>query len=260
MRHWMNAGEQVTLPVCEEFLEQTRRFGVPRSAMQPAFGMAEACTCMTYNNEFDRRPFSRLGRTAFANLGPPVPGVEIRIAGEENETLAEDKIGHLQIRGPVVTPGYFKNSEANEAAFVGDGWFDSGDLGFMRNGCLHLTGREKEMIIIRGANFYCYEVEDIVAGHPSVLPAFVAAVSCHDPAVGSEGLAIFFVPRQGMEQTELLTLARELRTRLVRSAGLTANQIIPLTQEKFPKTTSGKIQRNGLRKELEAGGFDSVAL
>ncbi|CAE8635521.1 unnamed protein product [Polarella glacialis] len=78
----MNAGEQVTIPVCEDFLEQTAHLGVTRNAIQPSFGMAEACTCMTYNNEFETRAATRLGRSAFVNLGAPVPGVDIRIADE----------------------------------------------------------------------------------------------------------------------------------------------------------------------------------
>ena len=89
----------MTIPVCEEFLQQTQRFGVERSAMQPSFGMAESCTCMTYNNEFHLYPASRLDRSTFVNLGPPVPGVEIRIADADNKTVLEDTIGRFQIRG-----------------------------------------------------------------------------------------------------------------------------------------------------------------
>mmetsp|Transcript_59074 Transcript_59074/g.169653 ORF Transcript_59074/g.169653 Transcript_59074/m.169653 type:complete len:780 (-) Transcript_59074:93-2432(-) len=258
-RYWMNAGEQVTIPVCEDFLEQTARFGVPRSAMQPSFGMAEACTCMTYNNEFDRRSATRLGRVAFVNLGPPVPGIEIRIADESHQTLPEEKTGRFQIRGPVVTPGYFKNDEANEAASVGDDWFNTGDVGFIKDGCLYLTGREKEMIIIRGANFYCYEIEDVVNALTSVLPTFTAAVSAFDPSAGTEGLVIFLVPRGGASSAasvdECADVMREVRTTLIRHIGLTPSHIICLAQDEFPKTTSGKIQRNDLAKAFCAGKF-----
>ncbi|CAE7225092.1 pksJ [Symbiodinium natans] len=130
---------------------------------------------------------SRLGRPTFVNLGPPVPGIEIRIANEEGDTLAEQEIGRFQIRGPVITPGYLNNDEANKEAFVGDDWFNTGDIGFIKDGQLYLTGREKEMIIVRGANFYCYEVEDVVNAMESVLPTFTAAVSTHDPTSGTEG-------------------------------------------------------------------------
>ncbi|CAE7253042.1 pksJ [Symbiodinium sp. CCMP2456] len=211
-RYWMNAGEQVTIPVCEDFLEQTQRFGVRRAAMQPSFGMAEACTCMTYNNRFEVCGASRLGRPTFVNLGPPVPGIEIRIADDNGETLPEEEIGRFQIRGPVITPGYLNNEEANKEAFVGGDWFNTGDIGFIKEGQLYLTGREKEMIIVRGANFYCYEVEDVVNAMEHVLPTFTAAVSTHDPLSGTEGLAVFFVPRPSLDEDDVEEASRGVVT------------------------------------------------
>eukprot|EP00434_Breviolum_minutum_P014270 symbB.v1.2.012580.t1/scaffold851.1/size159786/6 len=246
-KYWMNAGEQVTIPVCEAFLEQTKAFGVRRNSIQPSFGMAEACTCMTYNNQFEVAAASRLGRSAFVNLGPPVPGIEIRIAGEEGETLLEEEVGRFQIRGHVITPGYLNNAEANKEAFMDDDWFNTGDIGFIKAGRLYLTGREKEMIIIRGANFYCYEVEDVVNSLEQVLPTFTAAVSVHDPSSGTEGLAIFFVPRQPQQLDGLEEVAKEIRLKLVRHMGLAPGMVVPLKQEEFPKTTSGKIQRSQLK-------------
>ncbi|CAE7639161.1 pksJ [Symbiodinium pilosum] len=274
-RFWMNAGEQVTIPVCEDFLEQTNQFGVRRSTMQPAFGMAEACTCMTYNNRFEACGASRLGRPTFVNLGPPVPGIEIRIASEEGETLQEEEIGRFQIRGPVITPGYLNNEEANREAFVGDDWFNTGDVGFIKEGQLYLTGflvefsclvfvpvqpacwpsREKEMIIVRGANFYCYEVEDVVNTMEGVLPTFTAAVSTHDPASGTEGLAILFVPRPSVDEDDLDEVVKQIRARLVRHIGLTPSHVVPLKENEFPKTTSGKIQRSKLKHALQEGKF-----
>jgi len=261
-RWWMNAGEQVTIPVCEDFLDQTSRFGVQRSTMQPAFGMAEACTCMTYNNHFDTQAAARLGRSTFVSLGPPVPGVEIRITDDANRTVREEVIGRFQIRGAVVTPGYVRNEEANQASFVGDGWFNTGDIGFIKEGCLFLTGREKEMIIIRGANFYCYEIEDIVNALPSVTPTFTAVVAAHDPHTGTEGFAVFCVPREAgagkKASPELAKVASDVRGILVRHVGLTPSHIVPLLQEEFPKTTSGKIQRSQLARSLQAGEFDAL--
>eukprot|EP00927_Polykrikos_kofoidii_P050309 TRINITY_DN44218_c0_g1_i1.p1 TRINITY_DN44218_c0_g1~~TRINITY_DN44218_c0_g1_i1.p1 ORF type:complete len:862 (-),score=84.74 TRINITY_DN44218_c0_g1_i1:96-2681(-) len=260
-RYWMNAGEQVTIPVCEEFLDRVRSFGVQRNYMQPAFGMAESCTCMTYNNEYDQLPASRVGRSTFVNLGRPVPGVEIRITNEENCIVPEETVGRFQIRGAVITPGYKHNAKANEEAFVGDGWFNSGDLGFIKDGRLYLTGREKEMIIIRGANFYCHEIEDVVNALPSVLPTFSAAVSAHDPASGSESFAVFVVPSHPssrLDNSEAMgALVKAVRMQLVKHMSLTPSQVVPLRREEFPKTTSGKIQRGQLMRALRAGEYET---
>jgi acyl-CoA synthetase (AMP-forming)/AMP-acid ligase II/NADP-dependent 3-hydroxy acid dehydrogenase YdfG len=269
----MNAGEQITLPVVEEFLRRTAPFGIRPEAMQPAYGMAEVCTAMTYLNGFTpARAAHRVVKASlggplveavagapdtitFIDVGPPIPGVEIRIVGPDLELLPERVIGRLQIRGAVVTPGYLHNAEANREAFVGDGWFDTGDLGFLQAGSLTLTGRQKEIIIIRGANYYCYEIEDVVNGLDGVEPTFSAAVAVEDAQTGTEGLAIFFVPRRpGLDPGLIATV----RGAVARNFGVAPTFVVPLTRETFPKTTSGKIQRTQLKKGLAAGVFDGL--
>merc|ERR1711920_175573 len=96
------------------------------------------------------------------------------------------------------------------------------------------------------------------------MPTFTAAVSSHDPSTGTEGLAIFFVPRDTnlakaakARVDELSDVLREVRNTLVRHIGLTPSHVVPLAQEEFPKTTSGKIQRSQLAKALRAGDFDA---
>jgi amino acid adenylation domain-containing protein len=271
LRFLMNAGEQVTLPVVKEFLRGVSRFGVAPRVMQPAYGMAETCTAMIYANDFDEvRGVHRILKSSlkgvlketghdgadtvtFVDLGPPIAGVDIRIVDENNHLRPEGVIGRLQIRGDVVTPGYFKNDEANLEAFVGEGWFNSGDLGFILNGRLTVTGREKEMIIIRGANYYCHEIEDVVNQVEGVEPTFAAACSVDDPRSGLEGLAIFFVAIQAEEEINLI---KKIRGRVATDLGISPTYVIPLERKDFPKTTSGKIQRSQLKSSLASGLFN----
>ncbi|MDJ0836204.1 MAG: SDR family oxidoreductase [Acidobacteriota bacterium] len=267
----MNAGEQVTEAVVTDFLRRTDSFGIRSQVMQPAFGMAEVCTCMTYTNDF--RPDSGVHHVAkdsltgllreagsdedamaFVDLGPPMPGVQIRITDTRNRIVPEGVIGRFQIRGEVTTPGYLNNEEANAEAFVGDGWFNSGDLGFIKNGRLSLTGREKEMIIIRGANFYCYEIEDVVNGVPGVTPTFSAACAVDDPTTGTEGLAVFFVPVDKSSGIDT-ALLQKIKETVARDVGISPSVVLPLSEGEFPKTTSGKIQRTQLKKSLQQGRF-----
>ncbi|HYE31188.1 MAG TPA: condensation domain-containing protein [Methylomirabilota bacterium] len=282
----MNAGEQVTLPVVTDFLKETAKFGIREEAMQPAFGMAEVCTCMTYTNDYSPKtaalrfkkatltgllepaPENDPASVTFIDLGPPVPGIEIRITDNENKLVPEGVIGRFQIRGASVTPGYLKNPEANAAAFVGDGWFNTGDIGFILNGRLTLTGREKEMIIVRGANFYCYEIEDVVNSVEGVEPTFTASCAVSDASTGSEGLAIFFVPKaHPADMTianddpawpQVVQLVRSIKTKVAANLGISPLVVLPLTKKTFPKTTSGKIQRTHLKKGFEAGEFAAL--
>lgn len=269
IKSFMNAGEMVTLPALREFFEALAPLGLAPRAIQPSFGMAEACTCMTYNNSFDLERSAVLAAKSslqgdlracedpaqaavFIDLGPPVPGVAIRITDAQNRVLPEGRIGRFQIKGAVITPGYLRNPSANAEAFVGDGWFNSGDLGFILNGRLYLTGREKEVIIVRGANFYAFEVEDVVSRVEGVAPTWCAACSWADPQGATEGLAIFFVAKTTHDEA---AVARRIRTEVAAALGITPSIVLPIAQSEFPKTTSGKIQRTQLKGRLANDGW-----
>lgn len=276
VRRFMNAGEQVTMPVVRSFLKELAPYGVAEQTMQPAFGMAEVCTCMTYANEFttrtgaisvkkdslttDLRFEEGPDTVSFIDNGSPAPGVEIRIADERQNTLREGVIGRFQIRGNVVTPGYLNNPSANEASFVGNGWFDTGDLGFIWKGHLFLTGRQKEIIIVNGANFYCYEIEDVVNEIPGVDPTFVGSCAVEDTLSGTEGLAIFFVPESGTTSSlrDLGPLVTAIREHVQTALGIYPYFVVPISKTDFPKTTSGKIQRSQLRDRLRKGEFNAT--
>ena len=279
LRYIMNAGEQVTLPVVSDFMDALAPFGVKRQVMQPAYGMAEVCTAITYVNDFDtQESVFRVQKVSlsgvlkeanesedsisFVSVGPPIPGVQIRITDASNKLLPENVIGRVQVKGQVVTPGYLNNVAANEEAFVGDGWFNTGDLGYIRHGSLAITGREKETIIVRGANFYCYEIEDVVNSITGVKATFSAACGVDDPATGTEGLAIFFVPEKNERQENAdaidSALIQSIKNTVARELGLAPAFVLPLAEVEFPKTTSGKIQRTQLKKTFADDQFDAL--
>ncbi|MCP4701975.1 MAG: AMP-binding protein, partial [Gammaproteobacteria bacterium] len=271
----MNGGEQVTLPTIRNFLKAVAPFGVAPQVMQPAFGMAETCTGMTYENNFSLETSVRWCKNSslggklieaeaddadsviFMVLGRAIPGIQMRIVGQDNQLLPEGVIGRLHIKGPVVSPGYYRNEAANRETFLADGWYNSGDLGFILNGGLCITGREKELIIINGTHFHCYDIEDTVNQIEGVEPTYSAACEMNDPHTGSEGLAIFFAPvEEGLRNN--IELIKNIRARVTSTLGLSPARIIPLTKKNFPKTTSGKIQRTQMKKGLAAGNYDDI--
>lgn len=119
-----------------------------------------------------------INSNSFVNLGEPIPGVKIRIVDEENNVLPEESIGHLQVKGDVVSPGYYNHFEENQEAFTSEGWFVTGDLGFISDRKLTLVGRAKDTIIINGVNYYSHEIEAIVETLPEVAVSYTAA--CYD--------------------------------------------------------------------------------
>jgi acyl-CoA synthetase (AMP-forming)/AMP-acid ligase II/acyl carrier protein/NADP-dependent 3-hydroxy acid dehydrogenase YdfG len=275
LRWVMNAGEQVTLPVSAAWVRNLAPFGVRPEVLQPGYGMAEVSTAVTYANDFTPeggawtvRKDSLSGllvdateagpdAITFVDVGPPIPGVELHVTSADGDVLPESVIGQVQVRGRVTMPGYLYNDDANAEAFPGDGWFDTGDLGFIRGGRLTVTGRTKEIIIVRGANFYCYEVEEVVNNTPGVRSTFAAACAMDDPLTGTEGLAVFFVPEKDTSKPDG-TLLRAIRQNVTKEFGVAPSYVIPMAHESFPKTTSGKIQRTQLKNRLAAGEFDDT--
>ncbi|KAK3241749.1 hypothetical protein CYMTET_48513 [Cymbomonas tetramitiformis] len=292
VRVLMNAGEQVTDTVCRAFLDAT---GLECRVLVPAFGMAETCTCITYNCEFSAKDGLRgthvidkgslharleevpgaagAGRDVdsakFVDLGAPCDGVELRICGSDDAVLPEMRIGRLQVRGAITTPGYLSNPGANAELLQAGGWLETGDLGYLCEGRLFLTGRAKEQIVIRGANIYCYEIEDCIASRVAgVRPSFVAVTSTYSASLGTEELLLFFTPvdetgllgpkRSDVEVTHLRQLIGELMACVSRNFGIAVAQAVPVSQANFRKTTGGKIQRRQFKVEYEGGQHDGI--
>lgn len=269
IRSLLNAGEQVQYETALKFIRALEPFGLREQAMLPAYGMAETCTAITYDVAFrldaalhhfllDEK--SRIqavvapsspGAVSFVNTGALIRGVEIRVVNDLQQVVSEQCVGQLQIRGPVITRGYWHNEEANSEAFVGDGWFSSGDLAFIYQQQLYITGREKEIIVVRGANIYCYEVEAIVGDIEPVETSYVGVFPVYNERTATEGFGVAYVGR-----SDTATL-RQIRKVLTQRLGISPDVIIPLSKANFPKTTSGKIQRSAIAKNLVTGAYRS---
>lgn len=277
MRNIMNAGEAVVSKTAYRFLQILGQHGLPANAIYPAYGMSETSSAIVYSNM--SRDDERLGvhhlykrslrgnlqfvgpgspeSVTFTDVGPPIPGVSVRIVDRGNRLLSEDRIGRLQVKGPTIMAGYYRNPEANAESFVGDGWFNTGDLAFLHEGRLTITGREKDIIIIRGANFANHELESVVEALPGVEVTYAAACAVPNPDNQTDQLAIFFVPTSH-QMDDLVETIREIRTTLSRVVGLQPDFVVPVERASFPKTNSGKIQRAELLRNLQAGKFDTI--
>jgi acyl transferase domain-containing protein/acyl-CoA synthetase (AMP-forming)/AMP-acid ligase II/acyl carrier protein len=271
----LTAGESVSPKVTQRFLTELAPFGLPATAIRPAFGMAELGSGITYHVARADRPLkfrsvqrdSRLGRvsptgpdaenaTTFTSLGPPIPGVSIRIVNDEQQVVPENTVGHLQVRGGAVSPGYLRDQEANRV-FHSDGWFESGDMGFLADGELVITGRKQESIIIRGVNYGCSEIEEAASSVPGVEPSFTVACAIRRTDANREELALFF--HTATEDDERLAdILREIQRCLVRQIGVRADFLLPVPKDAIPKTVIGKLQRGQLSRRFAEGKFGAV--
>ncbi|MEH1920966.1 SDR family NAD(P)-dependent oxidoreductase [Nostoc sp.] len=272
----LTAGEAVSSKAVEDFRENLVAYRLKATAIRPAFGMAEMGSGITYYQPIKEAPllFHRIDKSilqgtiqrveidhpnynTFTDLGSVIPGITIRIVDEQNSVLKEDTIGRLQVKGDAVSPGYYNNQNANDQSFLKDGWFDTGDLGFIANGQLVVTGRAKETIIINGANYYSHEIEAIVEEIAEIEVSYTAACAVTNVDGATEKLAIFF-SSPITEDQKILELLKKIRQTVVIKVGLNPDYLILLPKEDIPKTVIGKIQRSQLSDRFHAGEFNSI--
>lgn len=238
-----NGGEAIVPRVARKFITTLAEWKLPSDAVQAAWGMAETASGCIFS------PI-RLENTSdndlFCSLGSPLSGMGIRIVDNNDLTVKEGITGELQIAGPMVTRGYYNNEKANKESFTTDGWFRTGDLGFIRNGELTISGRKKDTIIVNGNNFYCHELEALIEELPFIKPSFTAACPVRLPDDSSDRLAVFCVLHTEIDE---VTARKAIITRLSAMGGITPHWVIFTAPESIPKTELGKIQRSRLVRE-----------
>ncbi|MFH8365621.1 AMP-binding protein [Streptomyces sp. NPDC018031] len=258
LRHIVSGGEANVVATGETFLAGYARYGLRGSALWPAFGMTETCAGSIYNREF---PAADAGNE-FANLGTPVKGLRIRVADDDNNPLPTGETGELQLDGPMITSGYYRNDEATREAFTPDGWFRSGDLGRIDEaGRLTLVGRSKDSIIVNGVNYFSHEIEAVLEQLDGVSGGHVAAFPTRRPGSDTEQLVIAVNPENGADgsdEADLYRLLTAIRSTVVMLWGFRPTHILPLPKDAFPKTSLGKTLRQRMRRTLESGGYDDV--
>lgn len=184
------------------------------------------------------------GERRIGSVGTPLPDVEVRIVhSETGEILSTGEIGDVQLRGPNVFKGYWRQPEKTSASFSADGWFKTGDLGYLEaDGYLTLCGRSKDLIISGGLNIYPPEVERVLAEHPAVDAC--AVIGCPDREWGEKVTAVV-VLHEGAAVTgsDLIAFCRE------RLAPYKSPKSIFFKKD-LPRNAMGKVQKAVLRKTV----------
>lgn len=175
-------------------------------------------------------------------VGKPLPGVDLRIVNDDGQVLGPNAVGEIRVKG-YVTLGYYKDADKNRVAFDENGYFRTGDIGFLDDrGDLHFRGRSKEMIKTGGINVSPAEVEEILMSHPAVRIAYVVGVP---DAVRDEVIGAIIIPRNKVAVTpaELEDhCRRDLAAYKVPRAYCFAEET------ELPLTVTGKLQKNRLHE------------
>lgn len=184
------------------------------------------------------------GERRVGSVGFPLPGVEVRIVdAESREMLSDGETGELEIRGPNVFKGYWRQPEKTAESFTADGWFRTGDLGFREpDGYITLCGRSKDLIISGGLNIYPPEVERVLVEHPAV--AACAVIGCPDQEWGERVTAVVVPDRsETVSGSDLIAFCRE------RLAPYKSPKSV-IFRDDLPRNAMGKVQKAVLRNEI----------
>ncbi|HLE66506.1 MAG TPA: malonyl-CoA synthase [Burkholderiales bacterium] len=185
------------------------------------------------------------GERRGGTVGFPLPGIEVRVVDDANMPMQAGTIGHVQVRGPNVLPGYWRLPERTKEEFTPDGFFRTGDMGtFDADGYLSIAGRSKDLVISGGYNVYPKEIEMLLDEHPGVHES--AVIGLPHPDFG-EAVTAVVVARPGTELTEESLIAYV--------KGRLANFKVPkrvFIARELPRNAMGKVQKNVLRATYSA--------
>jgi fatty-acyl-CoA synthase len=206
VRMFINCSEMVRPESHERFLERFGRFGVRRESLAACYAMAETTFAVTQTapNQgtkvlwVDRGELAR-GRVNVletadnarkcASSGRPISGAEVRVIDNDGSVLPDDMVGEIAVRSVSLFDGYH-NDPAKTTEVLRDGWYFSGDFGFVHEGEYFIVGRKKDLIIVAGKNIYPEDVEDIVSRVPGISPGRVVAFGIEDETIGTEQVGV----------------------------------------------------------------------
>jgi len=271
LRRWriaFNGAEAIATDSVDAFCGRFATSGFRPEAMFAVYGLAEATLAVTFPPlgrlpvydwvDAERLAGERLAvpvdRSAprtrgIVGVGRPVLGMRVRIADPTTgEVMPDRRVGEIQVRGASVTSGYLAD-DAVVQPFTPDGWLRTGDLGYDAAGELFVTGRIKEMIVLRGANYYPEDVESIVRELDGVYKRRCVAFA--DNTGGTETMVLAAETRLDSPE-DRCRLTTDILTRVSRAIGLAELDVHLLPPRSIPRTTSGKFQRLATREMIRS--------
>ncbi|MCX7923505.1 MAG: AMP-binding protein, partial [Clostridia bacterium] len=269
-----NGAEPISSQLCNAFLEQMKEYGMKNNVMYPVYGLAEASLAVSFPKAgedmsivvVDRNSIN-IGETvkeigqvvagegiSFVDLGYPVKNCSFRICSSDNSPLGENQVGYIQIKGRNVTCGYYNNKKATASTFTEDGWLITGDLGFVRNGRLLVTGRAKDIIFVNGQNYYPHDIERVANSIEGLKLTETVACSVYNEENQKEDILLFVLYKKSVKS--FIPVAMEMMKHINQRMALEIKEVIPV--KKIPKTTSGKVQRYKLAERFSHGEFTDL--
>jgi len=259
----INCSEPMRWRSHDDFFNRFSKYGLKRQALATCYAMAENVFAVTQGgvgsavavDEIDRRSLvenqiaipAKMGDDAVRMLsaGRPIDGTSVRVLDADGIDLPDRYVGEIALHGDCLLSGYYNRDDLTKKAFI-DSWYITGDLGYLVDGELFVTGRKKELIIVGGKNVFPQDLEELAMEVAGVHPGRVVAFGLFNEEIGTEEIGVI-AEVDVTEDEARLKIGREIRDQISRGSDVTARFVLTVDRGWLIKTSSGKIARGANR-------------
>lgn len=269
LRALINCSEPVRASSMDEFIAAYPNARLQPTVMQSSYAMAETVFAVTQSDVTQTGPrriwvdgdvFRKQkkaqpvaqdspGAICLVSSGRCLPTTQVKIISDEGKELSLGSVGEISIHSDAMLEEYFNRPDLT-AKVLRDGWYSSGDLGFLLDEQLYVIGRKKDLIIIAGENIYPQDVEEIVSAHPAIYDGRVVAFGNYNPNLGTEELVIVAEVRAEADLEKAQEIDRSLRSALTTELRVGIGPIFLKPPRWIVKSTAGKPARSTTREKL----------
>jgi acyl-CoA synthetase (AMP-forming)/AMP-acid ligase II len=257
----INCSEPVYAESHEMFVDKLAPYGFKESALAVSYAMAENTFGVTQTKlgappHIDTVEIAAIQERGeaipansgkrFVSCGPAIETVELRILDAGRNPLPDRRVGEIALKSEFMLSGYYKRPDLTEKAMTNDGWYLTGDMGYLAEGELYITGRKKDLIIVGGKNIYPQDIEDIANRTSGIHPGRAVAFGVLDERLGSEKVVVV---AEAAESANLDETERELRAQIVQETEVTLGDLRFVPKGWIVKTSSGKHARSDNREK-----------
>jgi acyl-CoA synthetase (AMP-forming)/AMP-acid ligase II len=262
----INCSEPVHAESHRLFAEKFEKFGLRPQSLQTSYAMAENVFGVTQSSleagptvvEIDRESFMmerivnppKTDRSSMKVMssGRPLDNTKIRVINENGEDNLDRMVGEIMLQSDCMLTGYYNRSDATELA-MRDGWYLTGDYGFLADGELYVSGRKKDMIIVGGKNIYPQDLEALTSEVPGVHPGRTVAFGMYDEEAGTEEVVII-AEVDSEEPSEQEVIADAIRKHVTKSSAIALRHVKVVGEKWIVKTSSGKTARSANKEKF----------
>jgi fatty-acyl-CoA synthase len=273
LRAVINCSEPMRLESHMAFFERFKQFGLRYETLATCYAMAENVFAVTQGgldgpvlvDEIDRETLqlekkakgSIIGKASIKMLsaGKPILNVKVCILDENGNSIQDRLIGEIAIKSNCMLTGYYNKPDLSQKSFI-NGWYLTGDLGYMVSEEVFITGRKKDLIIVGGKNVYPQDIEQLAMEVPGVHQGRVVAFGIFNEEMGTEEVEV--IAEVNLEEPEKLELiSDQIRQAVTRGSAISLRQVLLVKKKWLIKTSSGKVARSA-NKEKYLKEYQSV--